>query len=191
MDHQGIPDSVDYPPSVHPVWTKQELEEKLGKAARREQEGMTGYGAPAPRDIYSAFDAHPVKDKTVLIIGSLNPWIECIALAYGKAKAVYTVDFNKPVAELSQFRTLSIPELEQLGMKFDAIVSYSSLEHDGNDFNPKLFSYIFCKGLGRYGDEINPNGDILRMRNIKNFIKPNGLFYLGVPTGADQLAFNA
>jgi hypothetical protein len=59
------------------------------------------------------------------------PWIECIALAYGKAAKVYTVDFNKPISDMPEFNTMSIPELEESDLKFDAIVSYSSLEHDG------------------------------------------------------------
>jgi hypothetical protein len=129
--HQGIPDVVDYPPAVQPVWSKQELEEKMGRATRREWEGMTGYGPAAPRDVYASIDKFPVQNKTVLVVGSINPWIECIFLAYGKAKAVYTVDFNKPISELPQFHTLSISELEALDMQFDALVSFSSLEHDG------------------------------------------------------------
>jgi hypothetical protein len=129
--HEGLPEVIDYPPATRPVWTKKELEEKMKRASRRDLEGMTGYGPGAPRDIYAAFDKFPVQDKTILVVGSINPWIECIAYAYGKAKAVYTVDFNKPITELPQFHTLSIAELEELNMQFDALVSYSSLEHDG------------------------------------------------------------
>jgi hypothetical protein len=44
--------------------------------------------------------------------------------------------------------------------------------------------------LGRYGDPIHPFGDILRMNTIKNFLKPNGILYLGVPTGKDALYYN-
>jgi hypothetical protein len=46
-------------------------------------------------------------------------------------------------------------------------------------------------GLGRYGDELNPYGDLLRMKALKSFLKPDGLFYLSVPLGADILVFNA
>jgi hypothetical protein len=176
LDSEGIPAVVSYPPSVQPVWSKALLEDLLNKAGKRSTEGMTGYGGSAPRDMYAAIDAFPVKDKSVLVIGTLNPWIEAIVLAYGNAKEVYTVDFNKPISELSQFKTLSIPELEQLGRRFDVVVSFSAIEHDG---------------LGRYGDPLNPNADLQRMKKIKNFIKRDGIFFFSVPVGKDTLYFNA
>ena len=49
---------------------------------------------------------------------------------------------------------------------FTAIISYSSIEHDG---------------LGRYGDPINPGGDVAAMREFWRWIRPGGLLYLGVP----------
>jgi hypothetical protein len=130
---------IEYAKSIAPVWTTAVLTTSMDKAARRVEDNSSFYNYVAPRDLYAAFDAYPVTDRTVLVIGSLTPWVEAIVAAYGKAKLpVYTVDFNKPIVDdikmQSTFKTLSIAELDDLiqsGQQFDAVVSYSSLEHDG------------------------------------------------------------
>lgn len=58
---------------------------------------------------------------------------------------------------------------------FDIIISLSSFDHDG---------------LGRYGDEINPNGDLDSMRALKKILSPNGLLFLSVPIGPDLIVWN-
>ena len=88
---------------------------------------------------------------------------------------VPSVDFNEPKFDHPGFHTLSFAALDKLDFSFDVLVSYSSLEHDG---------------VGRYGDPINPNADLLRMRNLKSFIKPEGHFFLAVPNGQDTLVWN-
>ena len=55
---------------------------------------------------------------------------------------------------------------------FDAMVTFSSLEHSG---------------LGRYGDQLNPWGDLITMAKAWCVVKPGGLALVGVPTGLDQL----
>jgi hypothetical protein len=59
--------------------------------------------------------------------------------------------------------------------EFDMIRSFSSLEHPG---------------LGRYGDSLNPWGDILAVARAWCVTKPGGHLYLGVPTGPDGVQFN-
>ncbi len=47
-------------------------------------------------------------------------------------------------------------------------------------------------GLGRYGDPINPNGDIVAINEIKRVIKPNGHLLFVVPIGCKaKIQFNA
>jgi len=58
---------------------------------------------------------------------------------------------------IPKLKTISIPELDASDEKFDAVFSYSSLEHDG---------------LGRYGDPRDPDGDLKRMEKIKGLLKP-------------------
>jgi SAM-dependent methyltransferase len=46
-------------------------------------------------------------------------------------------------------------------------------------------------GLGRYGDEINPNGSELACKELCRVVKPGGLLYISVPIGKPRICFNA
>ncbi|CAO4378145.1 unnamed protein product [Caenorhabditis nigoni] len=46
-------------------------------------------------------------------------------------------------------------------------------------------------GLGRYGDPIDPIGDLREMQKIKCMLKKGGILFLGVPFGTDAIHFNA
>ena len=58
------------------------------------------------------------------------------------------------------------------GRQFDGVVTYSSLEHSG---------------LGRYGDQLNPWGDLIAMSKAWCLTKTGGRMLIGVPTGPDQV----
>ena len=63
--------------------------------------------------------------------------------------------------------------------EFDNAASFSSIEHSG---------------LGRYGDPLDPNGDIKAVRQVHCMIKPGGLFFLGLPAidkNKGYIEFNA
>ncbi len=61
--------------------------------------------------------------------------------------------------------------------EFDAMVSFSSLEHSG---------------LGRYGDAFNPWGDRITMARMWCVLKPGGHALIGFPLSTpDQIAYNA
>lgn len=46
-------------------------------------------------------------------------------------------------------------------------------------------------GLGRYGDQINPNGYVVGLKNMVRLLKSGGIFYLSVPVGIECVEFNA
>lgn len=46
-------------------------------------------------------------------------------------------------------------------------------------------------GLGRYGDPLDPDGDIKTMGQIHRSLKPYSLLFLGIPVGRDALTWNA
>lgn len=46
-------------------------------------------------------------------------------------------------------------------------------------------------GLGRYGDELDPLGDVKSIAELKRVVKPNGNLLIVVPVGKPKIAFNA
>jgi len=46
-------------------------------------------------------------------------------------------------------------------------------------------------GLGRYGEPIMPNGNIVGFNNIQKILKINEIFYLFFPIGNNEVYFNA
>lgn len=121
------------------------------------------------------FDNYDVTNKKVAIIGSENPWLEAIVYNYG-CKNITTIEYNKPRIDHEIFKVISYDEFIYSNDKFDIIISYSSIEHSG---------------LGRYGDTINPNGDIDTMNTMYNHLTNDGIIALGVPIGKDTLVWNA
>lgn len=123
-----------------------------------------------------AISKYPVMGKSVAVIGSLTPWVECILLNNG-ARDVTTVEYNVPkFTKYSNLKTISYEDFCKSESRYDAIFSYSSIEHSG---------------LGRYGDPLNPNGDIETLIEIRNHLTKDGLLYLGIPVGKDAIAWNA
>ena len=95
-------------------------------------------------------------------------------------KKLLTVEYQEIHSQHHQIKTLTPRGLAETWLngnlpEFDFAVSFSSYEHDG---------------LGRYGDPVDPWGDIWDVRRISCFVKPGGLLYLGVPMGPDQVYFD-
>ena len=114
------------------------------------------------------------------MIGTLQPWVESILLAEGASK-VTTLDYNQIDIEHPQIRTLVPYEMTHLvnsgQISFDGMVTFSSLEHSG---------------LGRYGDELNPWGDLVAMARAWCVLTPGARALVGVPAaGKDLICMNA
>lgn len=111
---------------------------------------------------------------TVAIYGSMSPWYEAMAVAAGASKVV-TVEYNN--------LTYTHPKMEQVTPRefapppggFDAAISISSFDHDG---------------LGRYGDPVHPDGDLLAMAVVRCALRSGGIFLLTVPVGPDIVVWN-
>ena len=141
-----------------------------GMAKRRE----VNYYGPTDTHLYNSFDQFPIKDKDVLIIGSTNPWYEAVAIEFG-AKSVTVVEYSNRNNIFPGVEYIK-PEEVPLDKKWDACISISSYEHDG---------------LGRYGDPINPDGDLDAMHYLQGMLEPQALVYLALPLGADKVVWNA
>ena len=160
-----------YPPSKPRIYTRKMIEEYIQQAKKK----RTQYYKTTDSYLYQAIEKFPecVHGKKIGIIGSVKPWYESIALCYGGNPV--TVEYNTIISEHPQLRTITVDDHAKDPEKFDAIFSISPIEHDG---------------LGRYGDPINPNGDLEAMKKTKAMLKDDGLLFLAVPVGRDCLVWN-
>ena len=102
--------------------------------------------------------------------------MECILLS-NKAKSVETVDYCDINCKSEKILTTNILKKDISKKKYNIICSYSSIEHSG---------------LGRYGDPINPNGDVEQMEQIYNLLEDDGVAVIGIPVGSKNvIQYNA
>ena len=99
------------------------------------------------------------------MIGSTLPWVEAILLYLGVGK-ITTLEYadqnnEHPKINLVTPEALRKSVLEGNIPQFDAMVTFSSIEHSG---------------LGRYGDSLNPWGDLIAMAQSWCLLKP-GTYY--------------
>ena len=138
------------------------------------------YGIEYVRQINTYMKDHiEVKGKDVLIIGSQIPWIEMIAVL-NEAKSVTTMEYNVITTDYPGLILMTNIEFIEKYLsgklpKYDVIVSFSSIEHSG---------------LGRYGDNLNPWGDLIAMAKAWCVSKPGAKALIGIPFGKDRITFN-
>jgi hypothetical protein len=61
------------------------------------------------------------------------------------------------------------------GGPFDFIISYSAVQHEG---------------LGRQGEPVDPQGDMMAVGEMFSLLRPGGRLVLGIPVGNDCVSFN-
>jgi hypothetical protein len=178
-------DVSDQASKTYPIYTREEIDKFINKASNRD----VHYYGYTDTFLYASLDAYPVIGKSVLIIGSNTPWYESICIAAG-AKHCVTLEYNELRYQHPNIHTFTVANWEMgisqniqcqmpthpYNCKFDVIWSISSFEHDG---------------LGRYGDPLNPSGDITAMNKLLRNIEPyHGLIHLSVPVGEDAVFWN-
>ena len=92
---------------------------------------------------------------------------------------VTTIEYNVPSGSFENIELKCedyFNYFEKNKETYDVVVSFSSIEHSG---------------LGRYGDPLDPNGDIKTMNSIYKNLIDNGLLIWGAPVGKDALSWNA
>lgn len=127
--------------------------------------------------LYELLARYPdlMRDKRVLVMGSVVPWFEAMAFAYG-ASEVLVVEYGLRSSDYPNLYFATPQGVSNCSLDFDIGMSVSSFEHDG---------------LGRYGDPLNPEGDLLAMRVMKRLLTPGGLLLFASPLGVDTVVFNA
>jgi hypothetical protein len=160
---------IYYTDDYRPIWTNEMLytgHSILTKNLDNENISPTVY-PNATSHILKSIKNYPVNNKEVCTVGSISPWVESILLYSGAiVDVVDVIDYNPPVLENINNPRLHV--ITNVIKQYDCIVSYSSIEHSG---------------LGRYGDDIDPDGDIKTMNFFHSILKPNGLLFLAVPLG--------
>jgi len=156
-----------------PVWSNNLIERGLEIMRNNEIESLSPEDYPkSSLQIYDALKFVDIKDKNVAVLGSISPWIEVICLFLG-AKNVYTIDYNRIIIEhqddeSKRIKFINMKDLNNYD-KFDVIITFSSIEHDG---------------LGRYGDPINPYGEIDALNEAYDMLVDDGYLICGIPVGS-------
>ena len=134
-----------------------------------------------------------IQGKRVAVFGSIDPYFECVALYFG-AESVTTFEYNQlsfehdklHVVTSDRYRTLiaaveqsdlSHPDYAHYSHYFDFAFSFSSFDHSG---------------LGRYGDPLDPYGDLQAMTVARKLLKGGGMgkLMLSLPIGPDVTVWN-
>lgn len=147
------------------LWNQDHTDALLKLASSRKDYSPPNYPFSVP-DLYAALDRYPVKGLRVLVAGSVSPWVESALSAY-QAKHIYTMDYGPRLFSTNMTKLVLYGDLHSRAEIYDAIVSFSSIEHDG---------------LGRYHDPINPEGDRSAMYDFHQWLRP--VFFC---TSASQL----
>jgi len=164
-----------------PHWKKETIDEWKEMTLRRDFTKFGNYQLIDRSTLYDVLvNVSRIQNQSVLVIGSESPWIEAIALAAGASK-VTTLEYGNIVSEHPQVVTYTPDKFRRAYLdntleKFDAVISYSSLEHSG---------------LGRYGDALNPWGDIMGVARAWCVTKQHATLTLGLSSGNDIVYFNA
>lgn len=149
----------------------------IAQTCRRVAAGELGHYGLVDAWLYAALQKYPIAGQRVAVMGSADqgfgPWYECVCLHYG-AQPV-TVDYNPVAFEDPRLQFMRAPLDPAHVEPFEAALSISSFEHDG---------------LGRYGEPLDPDGDLKAMQLMKRLLQPRGRLFLTVPVGRDKVVFN-
>jgi hypothetical protein len=160
---------VEAQQKINAGFTQEEFDQCVEKIKKREY----NYYMDTDLWLYDAFDKYPIEGKHICIVGSAYPWYEAMSIVFGAEKCtVIEYSDRECFHPLIKYIKPTEPNEE----KYDVCISISSFEHDG---------------LGRYGDPLNPDGDLEAMKKMKDLVKKDGLMYLAVPLGLDHIYFNA
>ena len=121
-----------------------------------------------------------VFNYTGIVVGSQSPWVEAAMFNLG-VKKIITIEYMEITTDYPGYSAMhpSTAAKDYLQKKWELVdfaVSFSSLEHDG---------------LGRYGDPLNPFGDLESIARIRCLLRPGGILFLGLPIAPEAVVWNA
>jgi hypothetical protein len=175
--------------AMAPHWSSADLDARIAASSLEEaMQGIYSYGMDEARYVDHAIARHAkdsIRGRVGIVWGSELPWVEVLLARHG-VKQVVTVEYGRiHVQEHSVISATTPNQLAAMMLahprSFDFAATFSSLEHSG---------------LGRYGDSLNPYGDIEAAVQTWCLLRPGGIFLLGVPASdplasKDHLVWNA
>jgi|FAXJ01.1.fsa_nt_gi SAM-dependent methyltransferase len=161
---------IDGTQSIKKTWTA----EDFSNLRKRVRDREVNYYGETDKWLYEALDLCPINGINVAVMGSTQPWYETVVLEFGGTPT--TIEYNLPRYNNPDMKEISVQEYWKNPQQFDVAISISSFEHDG---------------LGRYGDPLNPSGDLRAMAEMKKILKKDGILFLAVPVGLDKIVWNA
>jgi len=172
-----------------PHWIASDLDARIASPSIEDaMKGIYSYGMDEVRYVNHAIARYArdsINKRVGIVWGSEKPWVEVLLARHG-AKQVMTVEYGRikvdehPVISATtpgQFAAMMLTHPRS----FDFAATFSSLEHSG---------------LGRYGDSLNPYGDIEAAVQTWCLLRPGGIFLMGLPAtdplaSRDELVWNA
>lgn len=117
-----------------------------------------------------------IRGKKIAVLGSMRPWVEGICLNY-EPKLVKTIEYNLPIIDDDSLVEVELyDDFCKSNEQYDVIIQISSIEHSG---------------LGRYGDYIDPTGDLKTMEQFHKHLSDDGIVIWCSPVhGKDYLGWN-
>jgi hypothetical protein len=116
------------------------------------------------------------RNASVAVLGSNQPWYEAMALTEGARRVVTiqhtAVSYRHPA--LHAYTHCALFASKERPETFDVILSISSFEHQG-----------------RYGDPLDPDGDLRSMKEVAQILRPGVVMILAVPIVQDAVVWNA
>jgi hypothetical protein len=101
------------------------------------------------------------------------------------------------IAHLACVRNVEVLDIRPISAQVEKVNFY---QEDISKLSENWFNAADCLsclhtlehfGLGRYGDEIDPNGWMVGLNNLQKILKKGGVFWLSVPIGKERVEFNA
>lgn len=143
-------------------------EEYVSKALKEDFEGRGDYMQLYPITLFHVLqNVRQVRNISVVVIRSESPWISIAS----EEKNFTTLEYGHIESNHPKINTMT-PEKFQwhIQMVFREVWCYSSIEHSG---------------LGRYGDSLNPFGDIMTVARACCVTKKRGSLTLGVSSSGE------
>jgi len=101
------------------------------------------------------------------------------------------------VAHVASFREIEIIDIRQISLSAKNIKVHRMDITKHSETVTGITDSISCLhvlehiGLGRYGDELNPDGWAVALANLVSMVKQNGRIYISIPVGPQRIEFNA